>query len=104
MAGSPIQITLYDEDSEPKKTYSRSFVPWRLLKAAIRLAKDLDQADLGEEDVDALADLVVETFGGKFSVEELNDGADIGEMMTVLEAIISRAQGFVPGNPTLPGK
>jgi hypothetical protein len=103
MAGSPIQITLYGEDSEAKANFSRSFVPWRLLKAAIRLAKSLDKNDLSEEDVDALADLVVETFGRKFSVEELNDGADIGEMMTVLEAIISRAQGFAPENPTPPG-
>lgn len=99
---TPIKITLYDpETDEEKATYSRTFVPWRLLKAAIRLEKLLDPENLTEDISDALAELVVETFDSKFSVEDLDRGADIGEMVTVLTAIISRARGLTT-NPFPP--
>ena|SRR3990172_7870681 len=92
-------ITLYDEDSEPRATYNRNFVPWKLLKRAVRLAKTLDKDDLTEENVDDLAALIVETFGNKFTVEELNESADIGEMMTVLESIMATAGKSSPNPP-----
>jgi len=53
--------------------------------------------------VDALAALVVEAFGGQFTVDQLNDGADIGEMLTVLNLIVSKARTGMGGNPTPPG-
>ena len=98
-----MEITLYGDDNEVKATYSRMFVPWKLLKKAIVLAKHLDKDNLTEDNVDELAGLVVEVFGNKFSVAELNDGADVGEMMTVLTTIIGKAQMGAP-NPTQPGK
>ena len=99
-----MEITLYGDDNEVKATYSRMFVPWKLLKKAIVLAKHLDKDNLTEDNIDELAGLVVEVFGNKFSVAELNDGADVGEMMTVFTAIISKAQMGAPANPTQPGK
>ena len=99
-----MEITLYGDDNEVKATYSRMFVPWKLLKKAIGLAKHLDKDNLTEDNIDELAGLVVEVFGNKFSVAELNDGADVGEMMTVLTTIISKAQMGAPANPTQPGK
>lgn len=99
-----MQITLYDpETNEPKATYSRMFVPWKLLKVAVRLAKTLDTSNITEDDADALAGLVVEAFGNKFSVEDLNEGSDIGEMITVMNMIIGRARGVMTANPTQPG-
>lgn len=96
MAGAPIQITLYGEDNEVKQTYTRMFVPWKLLKVAVRLQKSINPEAMNEEDVNAIAALVCEVFGGQFSIEDLNNGADIGEMMTVLQAIISRTTGALP--------
>jgi len=101
MAGT-MTITLYDDDSEPIKTYERGFVPWRLLKRAVRLANNMEKDNLKESDLDELAGLVVEVFGNKFTIDELNDHADVGEMMTVLTAIIGKA-GSGMGNPTPPG-
>lgn len=98
--GTPMQITLYGPDDEIKATFTRSFVPWKLLKVAIRLMKTIDLENLSEDDVDAIASLVVETFGDKFTLEELNNGADIPEMVAVLQTIISKASGGL--NPTLP--
>lgn len=100
---TPLKITLYDPaTNEVKKEFSRSFVPWRILKKAIQLSKtlaNLDQTDITEADVDAIAGLVVDVFGDQFTVAELNDGADLSEMMTVLQAIISKAEGMVPNPP-----
>ena len=105
---APLKLTLYDpETDEVKAEYSRSFLPWKLLKQALRLAKSLennDLEDLSEETVDELAGLVVEVFGNKFSIQELNEGSDLGEMLTVLTSIISRAGASMPeANPTKPG-
>jgi 23S rRNA G2069 N7-methylase RlmK/C1962 C5-methylase RlmI len=100
---TPLKITLYDpKTNEVKKEFSRSFVPWRILKKAIQLSKtlaNLDQTDITEADVDAIAGLVVDVFGDQFTVAELNDGADLSEMMTVLQAIIAKAEGMVPNPP-----
>ena len=97
-----LQITLYDKDDAVKDTYTRSFVPWKLLKQAVRISKAVDQNDLKEEDLDLLAGLVVEVFGNKFSVEDLNDGADVEAMVAVLNTILSKARLSMPANPTLP--
>jgi len=97
-----LQITLYGEDDEVKASYSRSFVPWAVLKMAVRISKTLDINNPSEEDIDALAGLVVEAFGGQFSVDELSKGADISEMLAVMTTIIAKAQLNMPANPTQP--
>lgn len=104
MAFTALKITLYDpETNEEKKTYTRTFVPWKLLKSAMGIAEKIKPGEnVNPEMADAIAALVVDTFGGQFTVDELNDGADLGEMMTVVHGIVSRAKGVGPGNPTLP--
>jgi 23S rRNA G2069 N7-methylase RlmK/C1962 C5-methylase RlmI len=104
MSGAPLEITLYDPvTNEEIKTYTRSFLPWKLLKTAIRLSKGFDAENLSEKDLDQLAGLVVDVFGNQFSVEDLNNGSDVGEMATVLQAIMTRASSLMPANPTRPG-
>lgn len=104
----PIELTLYDpETNEAVKTYTRSFVPWEILKSALRLNKRFDSSEFTEEDVDELAALAVAVFGYQFSVEQVNKGTDIGEMMTVIQSIVTRASQFMGkngGNPTLAAK
>ena len=100
--GAPIKITLYDpETSEEKKTYSCLFIPWKLLKKAVKL-QSINQESLSDDDIDNIASLVVEAFGDKFSLDELNNGADVGEMMTAITAIVTQASGGSV-NPTPPG-
>lgn len=106
MPVTPIKLTLYDpETSEVKREFTRTFIPWRLLKSAIKLSKslhNLDENNLTDEDVDAIASLVVDVFGNQFTIDELNDGADLAEMMSVMQAVVSRARGATPGNPPKP--
>ncbi len=98
----PIELTLYNpETSEKVKTYARSFVPWAILKRAIRMSKMLS-GDLTEEDLDELASLVVAVFGDQFSLEDVTKGADVSEMMTVIQEVITRASQFVAGNDPNP--
>jgi phosphoribosylanthranilate isomerase len=98
----PIELTLYDpETNEVKQTYTRSFIPWAILKKAMRMQKML-AGEMSEETVDELAALVVAVFGDQFTVAEASNGADIGEMATVIRAIISRAGSFVEGKTENP--
>ncbi len=98
-------ITLYDPvTNEVIKEYTRTFVPWKLLKRAVKLSKNIESFntdDLSEETIDELAALVVDTFGDQFSVDQLSNGADIGEMMTVLTGIMASARGITPNPPPL---
>ena len=52
--------------------------------------------------MEELTGLVVAVFGDKFSIEELNEGADVSEMVAVLQQIVSTANG-VTADPTPPG-
>jgi hypothetical protein len=98
---TPMVIRLYDVENEYEE-FTRLFVPWKLLKVAVRLSKELtlDPNNISEEDADALASLVVEVFGNQFSIDDLNEKADIADMISVLNTIVSKATG---SNPTLPG-
>lgn len=98
---TPMVIRLYDNEDNFKE-YTRSFVPWKLMKLAVTIAKNLNVENMGEKDVDALAAMVVEVFGNQFSIEDLNEGADMSEMIAVLNTIVSKAKGS-NSNPTKPG-
>jgi len=103
--GTPLQITLYDpETNEEKETYTRTFVPWKLLKEAIRISKKLDADEITEETADELAGLVAAVFGEQFSVKDLDEGADIGEMMTVIVQIVAKAEGVMLNPTPTPGR
>ncbi len=105
MSGTPIEIVLYDSDDKPIKTYTKSIVPWGILKKAIKLAKGLDIDNMSEESFDELTAFVVAAFGDRFSTKDLDDGADITDMITVLTMIMSKAEALMPKtNPTPPGR
>jgi len=99
----PIEIHFYDpKTDEVKATFVRSFVPWAILKKAMKLQKAVQGAEFTEEYVDELAGLVVAVFGDQFTIEDVNNGMDVGEMLTVLSEVITRAAQIVTarGNPT----
>ena len=98
----PIELTLYNpETNEAVETFVRSFVPWGILKKALAMQQTLQAGELSEDTLDELAGLVVAVFGDRFTLEQVTEGADAGEMITVIQAVISRASQFVGGgNPT----
>ncbi len=104
MAGTPIVLTLYDpETDEIKATYRRSFVPWKLLKEAVAITGQLkpkkgEETEISAELLDQVAGLIVGVFGNRFTLEELENGADVTEMISVLNQVIAKVNG-VQTNP-----
>lgn len=98
-----IDLKLYDSENEVKATYRQSFIPFRILKEAFKLQKwikELEDPDnVTPEVVDNLGDFVVAFFGNKFSREELLDGAEFDEVITVITKIASQIH---PPNPNPP--
>jgi hypothetical protein len=60
---------------------------------------------IGQEQLITLYQLIVDFYGDKFTMEELHKGANLGELLAVLEAISTRAVELMPvrPNPTPPG-
>lgn len=89
-----VELKLYDENNEEKAVYRQNFIPFRLLKEAFKLQQwttELqDPENVDPVVVDNLADFVVAFFGNKFTREELMDGAEMGEVMTVITRIVSK--------------
>jgi len=103
----PLLITLYDPITNEGTDFIRSYVPWGILKKAIRMLKNVGKPeDMTDEDIDSIAALVVEAFGDRFTVADLDKKSDVGEMMTVIKNIVSRAEVTMEQqkieNPTLP--
>ena len=94
----PVEITLYDENDEPIQTYSKSVVRWGILKQAIKLSKSLEESKNGFDDdcFDAVSAFVCRLFDDKFTPHELEDGADVTEIMACFTQVIRRAN--VMGN------
>lgn len=96
---APIKITLYGQDDADNKTFQRLIVPWGFLKRAIRLSKDMNAAEITEEQVDAISDLLIEFFRNVFNREELEAGADVSEILACFQAIVNKAKGLLPNPP-----
>lgn len=98
---NPMTIRLYDPEGEYRE-FTQMIVPWGIFKIAVRISESLDPEKLTDKDIDALAGLVVTAFGNRFSIEDLNNGATIEEMMTVINMIVARAQSGIESNPLRP--
>jgi hypothetical protein len=114
MSKGPIKLTIYNQDNEPVKELQTSIVPWGIMKRAIKLVKSLkgsegmSQAEmldaLDDESIDLMTALVADVFSGRVTVEELNRGVELGEMLPVIMQIINKAFSGIGGDPTQPGK
>ena len=106
MAGSVLTLNLYGEDNELIRTCTRAFVPWKMLKKAVRLHKQIGKKSIDEfeeEDMDALTSYIMEVFSGQdLSIEILDEQSDVSEMMNVVKSVMSRARGVM--DPTSPSK
>jgi hypothetical protein len=101
---APITLTLYDINSEVIRVVSRGFIPWKMLKKAITLNKQIGSKnvnDFEEEDIDALTTYIMEMFPEQdLSIEVLDEQSDVSDMFLVVKTVMSNARGIM--DPTLP--
>jgi hypothetical protein len=102
MPGTPISLKIYGTDNEVLKEITRPIIPWGILKKAAALAKNLDLENIDETDIDGITGLVIEIFDGQVTLSELDKGADVGDMISIIRGIVSRAGALVKENPTQP--
>lgn len=105
----PIELKFYGDGEDPnevKETHVIYRVKTKFLKMAIRLKKEIgNPEDMGEEQIDALLDFIVDLFDGKFTRDALEEHTDLFECYAVLGSIFGRANGLAlqfAGNPTPP--
>lgn len=94
--GTPIQFTLYGDEDEVLSTHSRARVPVAFAERAIDLSGDLSGDNLNQAQLMAIYQIVVDFYGGKFTIEDLRKGADLGELIAVITAIAARAMELLP--------
>jgi hypothetical protein len=80
---TPIQLTLYDENGEEIKTYSRTHVSWEFFKRATnnRIPED---GILSDDDMSLIYKFVCDFYDNQFTVKELENGADVRETLSVV--------------------
>lgn len=117
----PIKITLYEPKTHEKKAeYEQPIITFETLFRAAALSevanakpkrkrwwmwweKAPTKAPTNEQaQIDALLRLVVDFFDGQFSVEDLRKGADISDVMSVLQSIMGRSNRIMQANPIQP--
>jgi len=94
--GTPIVFTLYGDDDEVLGTYSRSIITTRFLERAIDMADELENGTT-KEVLHSLDQLIVDFYGERFTLEQVMDGGDIAEKLTILEAILAKAGNTIGG-------
>lgn len=101
----PIKITFYNSDDSVKAEYSKLRIPLGLVDIALDLSENQDPKS-DRETWAAIKAFIVEVFGGQFTLDELNQGADLGDMMSIFNMIVAKinnvSRNFNP-NPTRPG-
>ena len=98
--GTPILLTLYDKDDAPIQTCSRARIPVSIAERAIEFSDSLSGDDLNQDQLMAMYQLVVDFFGSQFTIDQLRDGADLAELIAVVQGIASRVAELMPASPS----
>lgn len=77
------------------------FVKGSLVKKAIDIGAELEKDnEVNSKVIDKLANFAVELYGKQFTRDELIDGTDASELITLLTSILSIVMGGNEGNET----
>jgi hypothetical protein len=101
----PIKITFYNSDDSVKAEYSKLRIPLGLVDIALELAENQEPKS-DRETWETIKAFIVEVFGEQFTLDELNKGADLGDILSVFSMIVAKinnvSRSFNP-NPIRPG-
>ena len=82
-----IELKLYDDENETRKTLREWKVPWELMKRATKLQAALKEDNLIEA-MDDVMDVVAELFHRQATREEIVAGADSADILTCFRCMI----------------
>lgn len=101
---APIELQFYNEDDEPVgEPFRVSIIRFGMLKKAAKLQAQIEAE--GEDSAsDAIAHFVVELFGNKFSVKDLEEKAGLEQAIAALTSITVRASQLAGPENFLPGR
>lgn len=107
MPVSPMIIHFYGPENEEVKVATRKFIPYGLMKEAVKLEGALHDKDKKDEpyteaEINSISQFIVKFFGSTFTIEELENMADLEEVLAVFNSILNYAHGISASNPTPP--
>ena len=82
-----IELKLYDEENETKKTLRSTRVPWGLMKKAAKMQSSFKSDDILAS-LDEVMDVVAELFRGQATRQEIEEGASSDEIFTCFRCMI----------------
>ncbi len=100
----PIKITFYNPDDSVKAEYSKLRIPLGLVDIALELAERKEERT-DRETWDDIKAFIVEVFGGQFTLDDLNAGADLVDIMSVFAMVVAKinhVSRFFNPNPRRP--
>jgi hypothetical protein len=109
--GSPIVLTLYGPNDEIVSSHSRAVITSRFLERAMDLSETMSKMGTSKDVLESLDQLLVDFYGGQFTLAQIKEGGDFIEKISVLKAILNKAgvafETVAPpageSNPTIPG-
>lgn len=90
-----LELNFYNEEYEVIKTYSVGIIRWGMFKKALELSKSIStDAKQAEAGFDGLSSFICDLFNNQFTVSELEQHADIGDVFSCYKAVINKAKAW----------
>lgn len=86
-----MQITLMIEGKE--KTFESGFIPARMVRETISVAKGMNLNNLEPEELDRLVGFIVKVFGKQFTIDDVYDGLEAKHLMKEIERCLTEVVG-----------
>lgn len=95
MLKKPVEIHIYDDNGEVKKSFKLCIIPWKFMKKAGSMFAKIDNAN-EEETLNAMTDFLCEVFNNQFDNEELDSYGDAFEIMQAINQIMEEVGQINP--------
>jgi hypothetical protein len=103
---TPIRFTLYDpQTGEVREEFATYIIPTGILEIALQLQNIANPKDLKPDEAIAIQQLIVDLFGGRFSLKDVQRYSELEEAWAVIVSMGSRLGDIhiENPNPTQPG-
>mgnify|MGYP001044565975 CR=1 FL=1 len=103
---TPIRFTLYDpQTGEVREEFATYIIPTGILEIALQLQNITDPKNLTPDEGVGIQQLIVDLFGGRFTLKDVQRYSELGEAWAVILNLANQMGDIkidIP-NPTEPG-